>query len=151
MLQKRPRDAESLLLPAGDVGAALLDVGVIPVREGHDELVRLRALARLDEFLIRSIGISPAEILLDRPGEKHVLLQHDGDLIAQAFEVVILDVYAANEHLALGRVVKTGDEVDQRGLGTARAAQDAHGLPRSAFSEYLKLTFLNSTLPSGTS
>ena len=92
--------------------------------------MRLRALARLDELLIRRVRVAPTEILLDGAREEHVLLQHDGDLIAQAFKVVILDVYAADEHLALGRVVKTGNEVDQRGLGTARAAQNAHGLPR---------------------
>ena len=33
LFQQRTRNAEALLLAAGDIGAALLDVGVVPVRE----------------------------------------------------------------------------------------------------------------------
>lgn len=40
LFEKRPGDAETLLLSAGDVRAALLDIGVIPVGEGADEFVR---------------------------------------------------------------------------------------------------------------
>ena len=90
--------------------------------------MRLRALARLLHLFVGGVGVAPAEVLLDGAREEHVLLQHDGHLIAQTLEVVVPDIYAAHQHLSLRRVVKTGDEVDQRGLGTARAAQDAHRL-----------------------
>ena len=41
LFQQRARDAQALFLPAGHVGAALLDVSVIAVRQRADELVRL--------------------------------------------------------------------------------------------------------------
>ena len=89
----------------------------------------LRAFARLNHLFVRRVGIAPAEIFLYRARKQHVLLQHDRNLIAQAFEVVVPDVYSADEHLALRHVVKTGDEVDERSLARPRAAEYAHRLP----------------------
>ena len=40
--QQRAGNAQALLLPAGDIGAALLDMGVVAVRELADKLIRLR-------------------------------------------------------------------------------------------------------------
>ena len=44
LFQQRTGDTQALLLAAGNVRAALLDVGVIPVRHGGDEAVRARSL-----------------------------------------------------------------------------------------------------------
>src|SRR5699024_6717335 len=50
--QQRPRNAQPLLLPAGHVGAALLDPGVVPVGEAVDELVGAGGAAGFAAFLL---------------------------------------------------------------------------------------------------
>ena len=89
LFEKRPGDAETLLLSAGDVRAALLDIGVIPVGEGADEFVRLREPARLDHLVIGGILVAPAQVILDGAGEENVLLQHHADFAAQGVKVVL--------------------------------------------------------------
>ena len=107
LFQQRPRDAKPLLLPAGDVCAALLDVGVVFVGEGLDELICLRKPAHAHHFLIRRIRVAPAEVFPDRAGEEDVLLQHYRDLIAQRLQIVFAHVDAADAHRALCHVVQT--------------------------------------------
>ena len=53
LLEQRAGDAQALFLSAGDVRAALLDVGVIAVGERSDEVVRLREAAVLSAPLLR--------------------------------------------------------------------------------------------------
>ena len=53
LLQDRTGDAETLLLTTGDVGTALGDEGVVLVREGLDELVRLGELTCGDQYQYR--------------------------------------------------------------------------------------------------
>ena len=130
LFEQCARNAKSLLLTARDVAAALLDVGVVLVGEALNELVRLCEFADAHQLLVCRVGVAPAQILLDRAREEHVLLQHDRDLIAQCLDVVIAHVYAAHLDAALGHVIKPRDEVDQRSLGAARAAQNAYRLPR---------------------
>ena len=60
LLEQRARDAQALLLAAGDVRAALLDVGVVAVGEGADKVVRLRELAGRDELLVRRVLDCPS-------------------------------------------------------------------------------------------
>ena len=57
-LQQGARNAQTLLLAAGDVGAALFDVGVVLLREALDELVRLSELADLHASLQTSTSSS---------------------------------------------------------------------------------------------
>ena len=128
LFQQGPGNAQPLLLAAGHVGAALLDVGVILLGELLDELVRLREAAGLFQFLVGGMGIAPAQVLLDRAGEQLVLLQHHGHLVAQGFQVIVPHVHAAHLHGALGGVIQAGDQLDQRGLRGARPSQNAHNL-----------------------
>ena len=105
MLQQGPGDAKPLLLPAGDVGAALLDIGVVLVGELLDKGVRLGQLAHPDHLLVSGVLFAPAEIILDGAGEQHVLLQHHGHLGPQGGHIVVPDVRAAHQNAALSGVV----------------------------------------------
>ena len=58
--------------------------------------------------------ISPAEILIDGSGEKHIVLQYDRDLVAEGVKIVGTDVFSADENTAFGYIVETADEVDER-------------------------------------
>ena len=114
--------------PPEDVRAALLDVGIVLVRELLDEVVRLRQFAGVDHLFIGGIGVAPAQVVLDGAGEEDVLLQHHGHGVAQRFKVVLAHVHAADQHAALGDIVEAGDELHQRRFGRARAAEYAHHL-----------------------
>ena len=126
MLQKRPRDAQPLLLSARDIDAALPQFRIIAVREGHDEIVRLRRACGVLDLLVRGVGVAPFQIIFYRAGEKHVLLQHHRDRVAESVQLVVSHVHAAHFDGAAPDVVKTGDELHQRALRRARAADDAH-------------------------
>ena len=125
LLQEGAGDAEPLLLPAGDVGAPLLDMGVVAVGEGADKLVRLGEPAGLGQLLVGGVFIAPAQILGDRAREELVFLQHHRNSVSQRVQVVLTHVCAADLHAALRHVVEAGDELHQRRLARARAAQDA--------------------------
>ena len=119
LFEQRAGDAEALALAAGDVRAALLDVGIVLVGELLDEVVRLRQFAGVDHLFIGGVRVAPAQVVLDGAGEEDVLLQHHGHGIAQRFKVVLAHVHAADEHAALGDVVKAGNELHQRPIWTS--------------------------------
>ena len=81
LFQQGARNAQTLLLTAGDVCAALFDHGVVPIRHLADEFIRLRQTANAFKLLVGSVRVAPTKIFFDRAGEKHVLLQNNGNLI----------------------------------------------------------------------
>ena len=129
-LEQGAGDAQALLLASGHIGAALLDAGVVAVGELPDELVGLGELAGADELGVGGVGVAPAQVLLDGAGEQDVLLQDDGDLVAQPGQVVVAHVDAADHHAPGGHVVQARDELDERRLPRAGAAHDAQGRAR---------------------
>ena len=60
LAQDRTGNAQALLLPAGNIGTALLDIGIISIGEGTDEVIGLSQLAGLYQLLIRGIKIATA-------------------------------------------------------------------------------------------
>ena len=104
-LQQGAGNAETLLLTARDVGAALFDAGVVAVGHLVDKLVGAGQTACLAAVVERCVGFAPAQVLKHRPREERILLQHDGHLIAQRRQVVLLDITPTDEHLALPHVV----------------------------------------------
>ena len=102
-------------------------MGIIAVREGADELIRLRKPAGFDELFVGRVGVAPAQVLLYRTGKEQVLLQHDRDGRAQRFKVVLAHVPAADADGTLGRVIQAWDELHQCRLARTRAAEDADG------------------------
>ena len=79
-------------------------------------------------MLVRRVFVAPAEVIVNRAGEEHVVLQHDGNRVAQALHVVFAHVHAADAHLARRHVVQAGDEADEARLRGARAAHHADRL-----------------------
>ena len=129
-LQQRPGDAEALLLPTGDIRATLLDAGVVALRHLVDELIGAGHAAGFLALLKGGVGIAPAEVVEDGAGEEHVFLEDDGDGVAKGVEVVLAHVATAYHDTALGDVVETAHEVDERRFAATRSADDADGLAR---------------------
>ena len=70
--------------------------------------------------------------------EAHEVLEDDPDLAVKVGEVVLAEVDAVEQDLALGGIVETGDELDDGGLALAVLADE-----RDAFSrgERVRLKF----------
>ena len=127
LFQQSTCDTQALLLTAGNVGAALFDVGVVAIGEAADEVIGAGQLTGMDHFFVGGVGIAPAEVILDGAGEEDVLLEDHGDLIAEGFYIVVPDIDAAHFQSAGGNVIQTGNQLDQGGLGRTGDTQDAHG------------------------
>ena len=87
----------------------------------------MRQTADTCHLLVCGVGVAPAEVLLDGTGEQDVFLEYHGDLFPQRLHVVLPHVNAADPHAALCGIVEAGDQLYQRALGAASAAEDAHG------------------------
>jgi hypothetical protein len=82
--QHRPGQRDALPLPTGQAGAALLDDVVVPARHRGDEPVGVRVPGGLLDLLVGRVQPTEPDVLADRRGEQHRLLEHDRDLLAQA-------------------------------------------------------------------
>ena len=82
----------------------------------------------MTELLVRGVFVAPAEIFGDRTRKQLVFLQHHGNGVAQRLQIIIAHVHAAERQPAAGDIVQTRDELHERGLGRARAADDADRL-----------------------
>ena len=131
LFQQRPRDAQALFLPAGNVGPALFDMRVVTARQPRDKFVRAGHPAGGLYFLVGRFLASPEQVFFDGTGEKNILLQHDRNLITQRFKIVAPYVRSADLYDALSSVVKPRDQLDQRRFGGTGAADDADCLPRT--------------------
>ena len=125
MLEQRARDAQALLLSARNTGAALAQLAVQPA-DAVQELVHTRRAAGTQQLLVGGIGCAPLQVFAHGARKQHVLLQHNAHGIAQGNQVVVAHVTPAHEHGALGRVVQARDELHERALARARAAEHAH-------------------------
>ena len=82
-----------------------------------------------DDLLPARAGRGVRDVLRDAGRKEHRLLQHDGELAAQVVELVVAQVHAVQQDLPRGRIVKTGEQADQRGL--ARPGRSDHSESRA--------------------
>ena len=128
LLQQGSGNTETLLLSAGHIAAALLNPGVILLREALDKFIGAGQLTDADQLLIAGVLIAPAQVFLDGAGKQHVLLKHHGHLIPEGIQVVIPDVDAAYPDASSCYVIQSGDQLYQCRLGASGAAQDPYSL-----------------------
>ena len=121
--QKRARNRQALLLPAGQGDAALAHVRIVAIRQTQDELVRLRRARRLFDLRWSGGGTAERNVLADRAREQNRILKHDADLRAQRGELKRAHVRAVNRHAPGSWIVKARHETDQRGFAGAGCAE----------------------------
>ena len=132
----RARDAQALLLAAGQAGAGLRQpvLDLVPQRRllqaGLDDLIELR-LARRQSVDARAVG----DVLVDRLGKRVRLLEHHADAGTQFDDVDlgIVDVLAVERDLAadtraVDRVVHPVEAAQERRLAAARRADQRRNL-----------------------
>ena len=100
LLDERPGDGQPLPLPAGDVGAALGDRLVETLGHGLHELLRLRDLQRVPQFLVGGVRVAVAQVAGHGAREEEGLLRDEPDVLPQIGPVHLPDVDPVDEDAA---------------------------------------------------
>ncbi|HCE34593.1 MAG TPA: hypothetical protein DEQ88_04405, partial [Clostridiales bacterium] len=58
---------------------------VVAVREAHNELVCLRKLRSVADFLVGRVRVTPPEVFGDSAGKQQIFLQHESHLVSEGF------------------------------------------------------------------
>src|ERR1041385_1104644 len=127
VFEDHARDRDALALPTRELHAALADLRVIatpalPVLKVEDELVRMRELCRGDELGVARGGATVTNVITDTTVQKGGILGHHRDLRAQALLRDVRDVLPVDQDAAAFQIEEAQQQIDQRGLARARAA-----------------------------
>ena len=95
---------------------ALPDQGVVAMRHGADEIVRVGELGGFDDLCIGRVGAPVGDVRLDGAVKQHRVLQHKTDLLAQGFLGELQHIDAVNQYPALVSVVKARNQSHHGGL-----------------------------------
>lgn len=128
LLVQRPGQHHPLLLAAGEHCAHVADQGVVAHRHGLDVIVdgsHLRALQQPGHVRLR---VEETDVVAERTGEQHVVLQHRADQFAQAVQAQLRKVQAGHADLSLHWREDAQQDVEQGALAAARGADDGHRL-----------------------
>ncbi len=85
---------------------------------------------RVENLFARGVGAPVFDIVLQRAGKEHALLEHDADLLAQRVGGDRADVRSIHQHRSRGDVIETREQVDDRALAGTAGADDRHHLAR---------------------
>eukprot|EP00959_Pyramimonas_sp_CCMP1952_P126669 2649215-Pyramimonas_sp.AAC.2 len=118
VLHHRARDGDPLLLPPGQLRPAA-HVRLKPLRELHDEGVRVGHLRRRLALRARGAPLAVRDVLQDGAAEQHGLLPHQPDLRPQPLEVELAQVHAVQADRSLPRVVEALHQLHGGGLAAA--------------------------------
>ncbi len=102
--------------------AVLADDRIVAAWQLHDKLVRMRALARLDNLLARGVRTAVGDVFRHRALEQPSVLQHHAKGTAQACARVVTRGTAIDRNATGIDIVKAQQQVDERRLATARRA-----------------------------
>ena len=97
LLGERPGDGEALALPAGDVGAALVDQRLEPLGHLAHELAALGDLEEVPELLVGGLLVAVAQVVGHRAAEQERLLRHEADPVPQVLQRHLAHVDAVHE------------------------------------------------------
>ena len=128
VLEQRARNRQPLPLAAGEPLSPLADHRVVAVGQRRHEVVRVRRTRRGLDRLRRRVRRPVGDVGGDRVVEEHGLLRHDADLRAQRRQRHVADVHAVDENRPARDVVEPRQQVDQRRLAGAAAADDGDHL-----------------------
>lgn len=117
---------ETLPLSAAEEGSAIADVGVVALRCGKDELVRVGYAGGTFHLVEGGGGMAVGDVVADGVVEEVGLLRDDTDVTAIAVEGVAVDGAAIDEYLSGCAPMEAQEEVGQGALARAGAAYQSH-------------------------
>ena len=130
VLQQHAGDGHALALAAGQLDAALADVGRVglaapQVLQPGDEVVGLRLPGGRDRRRLAGVGPAVEDVVAHRAVQQRGVLRHHADLRPQAVLRDVGDVLAVDQDAARLQVVEAQQQVDERRLAGAGAADQA--------------------------
>ena len=128
VLQNGACDVQALTLAAGEAAARFGNRRVVALRQPRHEVVRVRRARRLLDFGVGGVEPAVAQVVGDRAGKEHGILQHDADALAQRPDLVAVHVDAVDEHASGRCVVEPRNQADERRLAGAGQADERHHL-----------------------
>ena len=129
ILQNHARDREPLLLPAGELQAAVAHDGFITLGLVGNEVRKVRDIAGRVELLLGRVLLGIEQVVPDRAVEEIAVLGHDADLRAEIRKIKVAHVHARHGHAPAEHVVQTRDQVHDRRLAGAGGPDDRVHLP----------------------
>src|ERR1035437_522577 len=130
IFQKSARNRQPLALAAGEIGAALAQHRVVALRQSADEFIGFGGACRSFDLGPRCVGAAIGNVLGDRQREQKRLLEHQGDLAAQARQPHIAQVLPIDQNPPLGRIENARDQADQRTLSRSSWSHQSNRLAR---------------------
>src|SRR5262249_31828243 len=109
-----PRDADALALPARKRVAAIANERVVTLRHLRDEAVRVREFRGRNDLIARRSAFAVGDVVRHASAEEHRLLQYVSDLASKRAQLQIAQSVAVDRHAARIRIVKAGDQADDR-------------------------------------
>src|SRR5207247_9023408 len=94
-----------------------------------DAVAGLRDLERAPQLLVRRLGLAESQVLRDGPLEEVRALRYDREPRPERLERPRAHIDAVHQHAARRDVEAARDEVHDRALSGAGAADDGRGLP----------------------
>ena len=124
------RNTEQLFLPLGQTASVFCDHSIIALRQSFDKTVCMGGFCRCHDFLFCGIRFSHNDIVTNGARFQPGLLQHHAIGTAQTFSCHIPDIHAFYQNTALIHVIKTHQQIDNRGFSTAGGTNNSHPLSR---------------------
>ena len=118
--QQRPRNRNTLFLPAGKGDAALTDLGVVSIRHFHDEVMRLGVFGCCDDDCLARRRIPERNILMNAGCEQPCILQDNADLLSQRVKFYCAGIVTVDENATFNGIVEASDQVDNCGFARPR-------------------------------
>ena len=117
-------DRQPLALAAGKLAGRGHDLGVVALRQRADEAVGGGGAGGRLDLLADGVLAAEADVARDAAREQHQLLADHRDLVAQRREGQRAQVAAVEQDAAGGRVVEPRQQVEERRLAGAGAADE---------------------------
>ena len=105
-LEDGPRDGDALLLAAGELQAALADLGLVTLRRHADEIVDLGEPRRFLDLGIARLPAAVPDVVADGVVEQDRVLRDHADRHAQRFLGHVADVLAVDRDAPAGHLVE---------------------------------------------
>src|SRR3954468_4993831 len=126
--EQRAGDGDALALAAGQVLAAVAQMGFVALRQILDEPGRARHRGGLGDFLLGGLGTAIRNILGNADRQHDVLLTDQRHVRPQVRDANAPEIESVKPQRAFGRVVEAQHQVEQRALARAARPDEVHHL-----------------------
>ena len=126
--EHRAGEADELALAEREVDALFADLRLKTGGQCCDDVEAAELSRCRDDLFVGCLGLTDADVVLNRAGEQKVLLQDDAQLLVQAIAADLLDVDAVDKQVAAGDRVELADQVGNGCFPATGGADQRDGL-----------------------